>query len=151
MLLCIAMLLGMTVYAMESMFNNSDIGDFGSKATYENFSTVPLSMMFMGFVVIKATGLAVSLSNSIVGGGGETRFQKNSAAIVGTLANVLLAAFTWGAGKVVTIAAEHSRRVAEIVDKVNRTKAKINKVKQRMNQLAGRKQPPQEKNEGGEG
>ena len=148
-MLCLAMLIGMTVYAMESLLNNPDIGDFGDKETYQNFSTVPLSMMFMGFVIVKASGLAVSLSDSVTGGGGEARFQKKVAALVGTLANALFVVISMGASTAVSAAAAHSRRVAEIVDKVNKAKAKVDKIKQKMNQLAGRQQ--QQQNQGGEG
>lgn len=145
MMLCLAMLIGMTVYAMESLLNNPDIGDFGSKETYENFSTVPLSMMFMGFVIVKVSGLAVSLSDSVTGGGGEARFNKKVTALVGTLANALLLVLSWGSSTAVSAAVEHSRRVAEIVQKVQKAKAKIDKIKQKMNQMAGR----QQQNKGG--
>ena len=142
-LLCLAMLIGMTVYAMESMFNNPDIGDFGSKNTYENFNLISLSLVFMGFVVITAAGLAVSLSESITGGGGEARANKNATAVLGTLGNGLLLLASMGASSVLQAAAAHSKRVRTMIEKVQKAQAKVNQVKQRMNQLAGREKQNQ--------
>ncbi len=139
-MLCLAILVGTTVYAMDSLVQS---GDYGSQASYVKFGATPLSLIFMGFVVVKISGLAVSLSDSVTGGGGATRFQKKMAALVGTLANALFLIITMGAGAAVSAAAAHSQRIKTMVEKAQKAKAKIDKIKRKMNQLAGRPNPEQ--------
>ena len=134
-MLCLAVLVGTTIYAMDDLLKS---GNYGSQGAYEKFGATALSLIFMGFVIVKLTGIAVSLSESVTGGHGETRFQKKMAALVGTIANGLFLIFTAGAGAAVSAAAAHSQRVRTIVEKVQKARAKVDKVKQRMNQIAGR-------------
>ena len=142
-MLCLAILVGTTIYAMDSLLKS---GDYGSKSAYEKFGTIPLSLIFMGFILVKVSGLAVSLSDSVTGGGGEARFQKKMAALVGTLANGLFILITWGSGSAVSAAVQHSQRIRNILEKIQKAKAKINKIKRKMDQMAGRNQ-----NKGGGG
>ena len=137
-MLCLAALIGATVYAMEQLLNNPAIGDFGDKQTFENFGTTPLAMMFMGIVILKVSGLAVSLSNQVTGGGGEARFQKKVAALIGFIAEGLLLILSWGSSSTISAVAAYSRRVRMILEKVEKAKAKVNEIKQKMNQMAGR-------------
>lgn len=148
-MLCLAVLVGTTVYAMDDMLKS---GGYGSKAAYEKFGATALSLIFMGFAIIKISGMAVSLSENVTGGGGEAKFQKKMAALVGTVANGLFLIFTAGAGAAVSAAAAHSQRVRTIVEKVQEAKAKVDKVKRKMARLAGRQSAEQgsEGDEGGE-
>lgn len=150
-MLCLAMLIGMTIYAMEQMFTNPSFGDFGSKETYENLGTVSLAMMFMGFVIIKVAGLAVSLSEKVTGGGGEARFQKKIQQLVAVLAHALVLIISHGGSSTVQSAMAYSARIRNIVEKIQKAKAKIEKAKQAMNRMAGRqKQGGGQQDEGGE-
>lgn len=150
-MLCLAILVGTTVYAMDDLLKG---GEYGSKSAYNKFGATPLSLIFMGFVIVKISGLAVSLSDSVTGGGGEARFQKKMAALVGTLANGLFLIITMGAGATVSAAAAHSQRVRTILEKIQKAKAKVDKAKRKMNNLAGRQNQQQgggaEAEEGGE-
>lgn len=143
-MLCLAILVGITIFAMEEVLKN---GSYGDSSVYEKFGTVPLSLMFMAFVMVKVSGLAVSLSESVTGGKGEARFQKKMAALVGTLASAVGVVLSWGASKAVTAALAHSARLRAVAEKVNKAKAKVNQVKNKLNRLAGR--PTDDQNDAG--
>lgn len=138
-MLCLGILVSMTVLAMQKILANESMGDFSNTSMYEDFGVVPISLIFLGFIIIKASGLAVSLSESVTGGSGDTQFQKKMAALVGTVAKGLFVAFTMGAGKVVTTAVEHSQRLKAIAEKVQKARAKAKKVREGMQRMAGRK------------
>lgn len=148
-MLCLAMLIGMTIYAMDKMFTSPSFGDFGAKETYENLGTVSLAMMFMGFVIIKVAGLAVSLSDKVTGGGGEARFQKKIQQLVAVLAHALVLIISHGGSSTVQSAMTYAQRIRNIVEKIQKAKAKIEKAKQAMNKMAGR-QKQGGQGEGGE-
>ena len=138
-MLCLGVLISMTILAMQKILVNPDMGELGSKESYSDFGVIPISLIFLGFVIIKASGVAVSLSESVTGGGGDTKFQKKMAALVGTVAKGLFVALTWGSGKAVTAVIEHSQRLKAIHDKIQKAKKKVEKVQNKMRQLAGRK------------
>ena len=138
-MLCLGVLISMTILAMQKILVNPDMGELGSKESYSDFGVIPISLIFLGFVIIKASGVAVSLSESVTGGGGDTKFQKKMAALVGTVAKGLFVALTWGSGKAVTAVIEHSQRLKAIQDKIQKAKKKVEKVQNKMRQLAGRK------------
>ncbi|MBO6282285.1 MAG: hypothetical protein J6N49_07170 [Alphaproteobacteria bacterium] len=138
-MLCLAILVSMTIVAMQNVLTSPSMGiEFGDPDAYSGFGIVPITMVFLGIVVFKATGLAVTLSDSVTGGGGDTKFQKKMAALVGTIAKGIFVIATWGSGKAVTAAIDHVERVKAIYDKIQKAKAKINKAKNAMNRIAGR-------------
>ena len=138
-MLCLGVLISMTILAMQKILVNPDVGAFGNKDAYSDFGVIPISLIFLGFVIIKASGVAVSLSESVTGGSGDTKFQKKMAALVGTVAKGLFVAATWGAGKVVTGVIDRVERLKAIHDKIQKAKKKVAKVQDKMRQLAGRK------------
>ncbi len=138
-MLCLGVLISMTILAMQNILVNPSMGELGTASSYSDFGVIPISLIFLGFVIIKASGIAVSLSESVTGGGGDTKFQKKMAALVGTVAKGLLVGLTAGGGKVVTAVVEHSQRLKAIHDKIQKVKKKVEKVQNKMNQLAGRK------------
>ena len=137
-MLCLGVLVSMTILAMQKILLNDSMGEFGDTSVYQNFGVVPISLIFLGFVIIKASGLAVSLSESVTGGSGDTKFQKKMAALVGTVAKGLLVAFTAGSGKAITTIVEHSQRLRAAAEKIQKAKAKMQKAQQKMQHLAGR-------------
>lgn len=137
-MLCLGVLVSMTILAMQKILVNDSMGEFGDTSIYQNFGVVPISLIFLGFVIIKASGLAVSLSESVTGGSGDTKFQKKMAALVGTVAKGLLVAFTAGSGKAITTIVEHSQRLRAAAEKIQKAKAKMQKAQQKMQHLAGR-------------
>ena len=137
-MLCMGVLVSMTILAMQKILVNPDMGEFGSLKAYQNFGVVPISLIFLGFIIIKAAGTAVSLAESVTGGGGDTKFQKKMAALVSTVASGVFSALTAGAGKVVTKVVEHSARLRAAREKVQKVQKKIDTVRKKMRHLAGR-------------
>ena len=136
-MLCMAILVSTTVMAINDLLT-SDGDTYGNLDSYNNFGTVPLSMILIGFVVIKSTKLGVSLSDSLTGGGGNNSFQEKAAALIGTVAQYGFEAITAGFGKIATIAVNHSARLRAMQEKVQKARAKIARVKQAINHAAGR-------------
>ena len=138
-MLCLAVLVGMTIFAMQNILTDADMGiAFGNINEYKMLGSVPLSMIFLGFVIVKASSLAVSLSDSVTGGGGDTKFQKKAEALVGTVEKAAWHAVTAGAGRVATAALEHSARLRALQEKAQKVKAKVDKVQHMASRLAGR-------------
>ena len=134
-MLCLAMLVGITIFAMDEVIKNNNFGD---KSAYVKFGATPLTLMFMAFVMTKVTGLAVSLSDNVTGGGGSARFQEKLTQIVGRLAQAGWLIITFGAGVGATAAMEHSKRIRTAVEKAQKVAGKISKVKAKMDRMAGR-------------
>lgn len=150
-MLCLAVLISMTILAMQKMLIDPDDlaldTGFADKDSYTQFGMVALSFIFMGFAVIKITGIAVSLSDRLVGGGGGTEFQKKLQKLVATAAKLVFIAITAGAGKSVTALCDRFERLNEIRQKVNNAKKKAQKARDRLNALAGRKTSQQQEEE----
>ena len=139
LMLCLSVMLGMTVLAMQNILSNPSLGiPFGDEFAYESFGTVPMSMIFLGFVVFKACGLAVSLSDSITGGSGSSSFQKKIAALVGTVGKGLMMIASLGAAKIFTVAADHIQRVRALREKMQKVQQKVSKARHVLRNIAGR-------------
>lgn len=138
LMLCIAILLTMTMLAMQNVLLDSSFDNFGEVDSYKTAGIVPISMLFLGFVIVKACGTGVSLSDSVTGGSGDTRFQKKMAALVGTIAKGVFHFVTAGAGRIATVAIEHSERLKEVQKKVQKAQAKVQQARNRINSIAGR-------------
>ena len=143
-MLCLGVLVTMTIMAMMVLLSGG-IGNVGDTKAYDSFGVIPISLIFLGFIVIKAAGTAVSLSERITGGGGDTKFQKKMAAIVGTVAKGLFAALTAGGGKIITTVVEHSQRLKAAAEKIRRAQEKVKNIQKKMQHMAGR-----DNNQGGE-
>lgn len=137
-MLCLVVLVSMTILAMERILIAPQMNFTYDEDTFSSMGTVPISIMFLGFIIIKAAGMSVTLSNSVTGGSGETRFQKKMKALVGTIAAAAFEIITWGSGKAVTAAIQHFERLRMIAEKVKKAKQKINKARNAMNKMAGR-------------
>ena len=146
-MLCLAILVSMTVFAVNDLLTSNG-NQYGDLESYQSFGTIPLSLIMMGFIIIKATGMAVTLSESVSGGGGDTRFQQKVAALIGTIAQVSFEALTSGAGKIATVAVKYSARLKALRDKVQKARQAMAKARQAMRQAAGRNR--QQNQQGGE-
>lgn len=136
-MMCLGLIVSVTILAMQKILVQDDIG-FGDQMLYENFGTTALSLIFMGFMIVKATGLAVSLSDKATGGGGGTGFQKKVQQLVAYVAKGAFHLVTAGGGKVATAIIDHVEKLREIREKYNKAKAKAEKARQSMNNFAGR-------------
>ena len=96
-MMCIAIIATMAMLAMQSIIkDNYDI--LGDKQAYQEFGIVMLSMILIAFLVLKSIGLAVSLADSLVGGGGSTDFQRKIAKLAAFAAKAIFSAVTAGIG-----------------------------------------------------
>lgn len=136
-MLCLGIIVSTTILAMQKMLVQEDIG-FGNQELYENFGTTALSLIFMGFMIVKATGLAVDLSGRIVGYKGSTGFQKKVQQLVAMIAKGAFHIITVGGGKVATTIIDHIERLREIREKYRQAKAKMQEMRDKMNRYAGR-------------
>ena len=139
-MLCLVVLVSMTIMAMQAVLSDSSVGDIGNDESYKSLGIVPIVMMFMGFMIVKATGMAVELSDSITGGGGGTAFQKKMAALAGTIAKAILAYATAGMGKAVTNFIEKHERLKAAADAVKKARNKMNSLAGRQNKQQGGQQ-----------
>lgn len=82
-ILCLALLVSMSIVAMQEIMLDHRLGfDFANQEKYYNFGVVPMAMIFIGFMMIKISSMAVELAGNLVGGKGETKFQKAVAAVM---------------------------------------------------------------------
>ena len=133
-MMCIAIIATMSMLAMQTIINDNSAA-FGDKDTYAEFGIVPLSILLVAFLILKSLGLAVSIAGTIVGGGGNTNFQKKVAKLAAFFAKKAFGLVTGGAGKVVTNVIDKNEKLRETRNKVNQLKQKANGA---LNRWAGR-------------
>lgn len=117
-MMCLAIIATMAMLAMQNIINDniSFLGSEDGKGEvrafkqYEDFGPPMLSIILIAFLVLKSCGLAVSLANSIVGGGGSTNFQKKIAKLAAWTAKGLFLLVTMGSGTTVTKVIESSKK-----------------------------------------
>lgn len=136
-MLCLVLVLATTVMAMENALGSNNVITFDKEA-FTSLGPSPMAVMFLAFVILKASSMSVSLSDSITGGSGSTNFQKKVKAVVGTIAKLALVLLTAGAGKVVTTVIEHSERARMMAEKARKARMAYNRATASMRRLAGR-------------
>lgn len=133
-MMCIAIIATMSMLAMQILVNDN-AKNFGDQNLYQEFGPIPLSILLIAFLIMKSIGLAVSLAGSIVGGGGNTNFQKKIAKLAAFVAKKAFGWITSGAGNILT-------GMIDKVEALREAKKKIQKIKQKAqgatNWLAGR-------------
>ena len=133
-MMCIAIIATMAMLAMQTIIKDN-YEFLGDKQAYQEFGVVMLSMVLIAFLVLKSIGLAVSLADSIVGGGGGTNFQKKIAKLAAWTAKKLFLVVSAGAGKVLTSVVDRVRVLREAREKIQKTQQKISGF---MNKISGR-------------
>lgn len=138
-MLCLTIIVSMCVLAMQKMLTDPNMGmDFGKKAEYENFGVVSMSMLFMGFLIKKASGEAVRLAGKITGYDGDAGLQKKIKQLIAFVAKAIFVIATWGSGKSVTTVLDYFQKLKEAYEKYKKVKEKVQKVRDKMQKLAGR-------------
>lgn len=141
-MMCLGILISMSIYAMVTLLRDPMIyNTAGNPDAYKTFGVTALSLIFIGFLILKSSGMAISLTETIVGYGGSPNLQKNLAKIVSTVASAVFAIVTMGAGTTVTAAMKYAEKLRQIAKKVRAVRAQVN-------YAAGRQQNP--KNSEGE-
>lgn len=119
----IAILIAMALLAMQYVLaDNADL--FGTREHYTEFGVMPLSLILIAFLILKSIGIAVSLADSIVGGGAGTDFQRKIAAFAAWTAKKLFSAITGGFGKIIT----NNPTLQKMRDARDRAKKKLDKM-----------------------
>ena len=138
-MLCLTIIVSMCVLAMQKMLTDPNMGmDFGKKAEYENFGVVSMSMLFMGFLIKKASGEAVRLAGKITGYDGDAGLQKKIKQLIAFVAKAIFVIATWGSGKSVTTVLDYFQKLKEAYEKYKKVKEKVQKARDKMQKLAGR-------------
>lgn len=140
-MLCLVVMVVMAILAIESiLLTGRQKGfDFALSSEYEDFGVVPMALIFTAFLVVKVSGLAVSLADRIIHEGGGAGFQKKVAALIGTIGQYFLSIGTGALGsginKIIDRAAEHS-------SKLRFMRGKMAQIQHGIRGIAGRNAPP---------
>lgn len=100
-MMCIAICLTLAMVAMQLLISENARG-IGRVDMYADFGIVPLGMLLISFVVLKSSGIAVALAGAIVGGGGNTNFQKKVGKLAAFAAKKVFIFCTGAIGKIFT-------------------------------------------------
>lgn len=133
-MMCIAIIATMAMLAMQYLVNDN-AANYGDQEMYKEFGPIPLSILLISFLVLKSLGIAVSLANSIVGGGGNTNFQKKIGKLAAFGAKKLFGFITGGAGKIVTGIIDKNEKLKEARKAINNVNQNANGF---LNRLSGR-------------
>lgn len=96
-----AIISAMTMLAMQILIENNS-STLGDRDMYAEFGITSLTLFLISFLVLKSISTAVTLANSVVGGGGTADFQKKIGKLGAEVGKKLLGWVTGGAAKVVT-------------------------------------------------
>jgi len=122
----IAILISMALLAMQYILvDNAEL--LGKRANYTEFGVIPLSLILIGFLILKSTGIAVALADTMVGGGGGTKFQEKIAKLAVWAGKKVL---SWATGGLSKIALENP-----VIEKMVEMRKKSQK---KINEMAGR-------------
>ena len=139
-MLCLVVMVVMAILALENiLLTGRQHGfDFALSSEYEDFGVVPMALIFTAFLVVKVSGLAVSMADRIIHEGGGAGFQKKVAALVGTIGQYLLSMTTGALGsginKVIDRAVQHS-------EKLQLMRSKMSQFRKGVDMAAGRVKP----------
>ena len=121
-----AIIVAIAMLAMQVLLeNNADV--LGNRDLYQEFGITSLMLVMISFMVLKSIGLAVTMANSLVGGGGSADFQKKIAKMAATVGKRAFSFVTFGIGKFLM-----KSPIAE------RLKEHKDHLKKQMNKAAGR-------------
>ncbi len=148
-MLCLVVMVVMAILALENILltGKQNGFDFALKSAYEDFGVVPMTLIFTAFLIVKVSGLAVSLAGRVTNEGGDARFQQKVAALVGTIGQFLLSALGGPLGRGINKALDKATERSAVL---RTTRQKLGQMHDYANRLAGRV-PPQNKSKTGEG
>lgn len=145
-MMCISIVMTMSMLALQVIIEENKT-EFGNPKLYQEFGVVALATLAVGFLVLKSTGLAVSMANSLVGGDASTEFQKKIAKLAATVVKAAAVAISAGTGKVLTSVIDRIEKLRKIKEKIQKASRKSGNM---MKKLAGRDRTAQN-DQGGEG
>jgi type IV secretory pathway VirB6-like protein len=148
-MLCLVVMVVMAILALENILltGKQNGFDFALKSAYEDFGVVPMTLIFTAFLIVKVSGLAVSLAGRVTNEGGDARFQQKIAALVGTIGQFLLASLGGPLGKGINKVLDKATERSAVL---RTTRQKLGQMNDYVKKLAGRL-PPQDNAKTGEG
>jgi len=121
-----AIIAAMAMLAMQIVLtDNAEL--IGNRDLYVEFGIMPLMLVLIAFLVQKSIAMAVTLANSLVGGGGSTDFQKKVGKLAAQVAKKVFVAIT---GKIGKIIANNP--------KAEKLRQRLEEAKRKLNEMAGR-------------
>lgn len=156
-MMVIAILIAMAILAVIQVIKN-DPATFNpqgeaEKAAFKELNPAVLSLLLIAFLVKGSLGVAQSITNKLVGGSSEAKFQKKMRAAVMMVGKLVLAWLTAGGSKAIE-AVQKVKKVKETIDKVKNShtgkaaiaahrkfkdaQKRVQQVRNTMNSLAGR-------------
>lgn len=133
---CLGIIVSMTILAMQKLLTQNGIG-LADKSQYENFGTTALALIFMGFLIVKATGMSVELSDKITGGGGKANMQRKIQQLVAMAAKWGFHIISGGTGKIATSIIDHVESLRKARAKVQKAMDKVQKARGNLDKLRG--------------
>ncbi len=121
-MMCIAIVILMAMAAIQQILvDNKDLIE-GDKTSLTDFSKPMLMLLLVGFLLVGAMDIAKSIADSLVGGKGDTNFQKRiGAALFKTGKWAVMGAVTGGAG----LALANSAKLRALNGKFQGIKSKL--------------------------
>ena len=111
-MMCIAIVSTLSMVAMQLLIEENAKG-IGRIDMYSDMGLVPMGILLISFVVLKSSGIAIALAGSIVGGGGNTNFQKKIGKLAAVAAKGVFNYVTFGIGRIFTNAIDKLKEMAE--------------------------------------
>lgn len=148
-MLCLVVMTVMAILALQNILltGGKDGFDFANVTAFEDFGVVPMALIFTAFLIVKISGLAVSLADRITTGGGQTEFQRKVQQLVGTFGQFILAATFGKIGSGINSLFDKAAQHSETLRYMRR---KLNQLSTFKDKLAGRL-PPSEGQQGTQG
>lgn len=129
----IAIMVSMALLAMQMILvENADL------FVTENFADagiMPLSLILIGFLVLKSIEISVALAGTLVGGNAGTDFQKKLGKAAAQAGKAVIHAISAGAGKMFTAFIDKHEKLKDIHDKAQQMKKQF---QEQMKKMAGR-------------
>ncbi len=127
-MMCLGVIIATTISAMEYLLTgftvNGEEFQVGDPQKYKNLGLVPMIMIFMGMIILKASAISLEMANAISGYTNNANLQKKLVGLIQTIGKTVLTICTMGGGKVVTTVVEMSERLQALRNKMSKDKNK---------------------------
>ncbi|MDD4556168.1 MAG: hypothetical protein PHE89_02405 [Alphaproteobacteria bacterium] len=126
----IAIILTITMLAMEELFSSQSKFFNGQEAFYDDaggFSVMFLSLMLICFLLMQSINVAKEVADSLVGGGGSANFKNKVKFVFDKVKDLVLALLTFGTGTAIQGTVKGARKAQELIKKAaEKVKSKKN-------------------------
>ncbi len=132
-MMAISIMIAIALLAIVQILQDNTIIDqnMDPKVVFKEFNGPVLALLLISFMIVGTMGVAGQIAGALIGGSGDTKFQKLLKGLLGWIAGLV----TMGVGS----ALMKVKQVKQAADKVKAAKARYNNFKAKMNRFAGRK------------